>query len=90
MHLRTAQRGELADLIAQESKMQTRTQSLIEILIAQFIGSLLMFIELWAIDGGFSRSLFLVLLFKTQSTIIFYLVRRKHTRRLKHGETTKH
>lgn len=85
MSLQIAQIGERADLTAQGPNMQTRTQSLIEILIAQLIGSLLMFLELWIVDGVISRSLFLVLLFKTQSTIIFYLVRRKHNRRLEHG-----
>lgn len=90
MNLRIVQIGGPVALTAQEPNMQTRTQSLVEILIAQFIGSVLMFIELWVVDGEASRSLILVLLFKTQSTIIFYFVRRTHNRRLKHGDTTKH
>ena len=61
--------------------MQTRMQSIKEILIAQSIGSVLMFLELWLLYGAIAKSVILVLVFKTQSTTIFYILRRINNRR---------
>ncbi len=57
---------------------QTRWESIKEGLVVQFITFCLVAIELYIIYGQAITNLLVALLFKIQSVVVFYIVRRKN------------